>query len=204
MSKQRTKRVIGNWKMHGRLAGNQALLNEVMQGAGAVPAETSVGVCVPFPYLAQVQAQLGAGRVVAAVFHHREKDQAECQVQAQRLDVAHAAAIDVFERQLSRPEQKEQQRLPKLAFQRDVMADELVQEFARAGRMQHGFLAALVAKIAGNDGAAVRAVARGLVEMGWRVHGIGGFCHINQYVNQLISKKHLPIARPPSNRRIRI
>ncbi|WP_241338924.1 triose-phosphate isomerase family protein, partial [Burkholderia cenocepacia] len=63
MSKQRTKRVIGNWKMHGRLAGNQALLNEVVQGAGAVAAETSIGVCVPFPYLAQVQAQLGGGRV---------------------------------------------------------------------------------------------------------------------------------------------
>ena len=63
MSKQRTKRVIGNWKMHGRLAGNQALLNEVVQGAGAVAAETSVGVCVPFPYLAQVQAQLDGGRV---------------------------------------------------------------------------------------------------------------------------------------------
>ena len=63
MSKQRTKRVIGNWKMHGRLAGNQALLNEVVQGAGTVAAETSIGVCVPFPYLAQVQAQLGGGRV---------------------------------------------------------------------------------------------------------------------------------------------
>ncbi len=63
MSKQRTKRVIGNWKMHGRLAGNQALLNEVVQGAGAVAAETSIGVCVPFPYLAQVQTQLGGGRV---------------------------------------------------------------------------------------------------------------------------------------------
>lgn len=63
MSKQRTKRVIGNWKMHDRLAGNQALLNEVVQGAGAVAAETSVGVCVPFPYLAQVQAQLDGGRV---------------------------------------------------------------------------------------------------------------------------------------------
>lgn len=64
MSKQRTKRVIGNWKMHGRLAGNQALLNEVVQGAVSVPAETEVGVCVPFPYLAQVQGQLGGGRVV--------------------------------------------------------------------------------------------------------------------------------------------
>ncbi|MDS0796434.1 triose-phosphate isomerase, partial [Burkholderia pseudomultivorans] len=63
MSKQRTKRVIGNWKMHGRLAGNQALLNEVVQGACAVAADTEIGVCVPFPYLAQVQAQLDGGRV---------------------------------------------------------------------------------------------------------------------------------------------
>ncbi|MBE0629427.1 MAG: triosephosphate isomerase, partial [Burkholderia vietnamiensis] len=63
MSKQRTKRVIGNWKMHGRLAGNQALLNEVVQGADAVAAGTSIGVCVPFPYLAQVQAVLGGSRV---------------------------------------------------------------------------------------------------------------------------------------------
>jgi hypothetical protein len=46
------------------------------------------------------------------------------------------------------------------------MADELVQEFARAGRMQHGFLAAVVAKIAGNDGPAIRAVAGGVVQMG--------------------------------------
>jgi hypothetical protein len=78
------------------------------------------------------------------------------------------------------------------------MADELVQEFARAGRMQHGFLAAVVAKIAGNDGPAVRAIAGGVMKMGWRVHDLGGDCHINQYVNQLISKKHHPIARPPS------
>jgi triosephosphate isomerase len=63
MSKQRTKRVIGNWKMHGRLAGNAALLNDVMQGAGAVAADTAIGVCVPFPYLAQVRQQLDGGRI---------------------------------------------------------------------------------------------------------------------------------------------
>ncbi|WP_179401787.1 triose-phosphate isomerase [Burkholderia guangdongensis] len=63
MSKQRTKRVIGNWKMHGRLAANVALLNEVVQGAGPVPAGTAIGVCVPFPYLAQVQQQLDGSRV---------------------------------------------------------------------------------------------------------------------------------------------
>ncbi|AHI78814.1 triose-phosphate isomerase [Burkholderia thailandensis USAMRU Malaysia  len=63
MSKQRIKRVIGNWKMHGRLSGNQALLTEVAQGAQAVHDNVAIGVCVPFPYLAQAQAQLQGGRV---------------------------------------------------------------------------------------------------------------------------------------------
>lgn len=133
--------------------------------------------------------------VVAAEFRDREENQAERQVQAQRLDVAHAAAIDVFQSQLPRPEQKQQQRLPKLAFQRDVMADELVQELARAGRMQDRFLATFVAKITGHGGPAVRAIAGGVVRM---------VCHMNQHVKQFIAKKHLPIARPPSIRRIRI
>ncbi|SMG00453.1 triose-phosphate isomerase [Burkholderia singularis] len=63
MSKQRIQRVIGNWKMHGRLSGNQALLNEVAQGAQAVREGVEVGVCVPFPYLAQAQSLLAGGRV---------------------------------------------------------------------------------------------------------------------------------------------
>lgn len=63
MSKQRTKRVIGNWKMHGRLDGNQALLDSVAQGALAVPDSVAVGVCVPFPYLAQACGRLQGGRV---------------------------------------------------------------------------------------------------------------------------------------------
>ncbi|MBO2947274.1 triose-phosphate isomerase [Burkholderia pseudomallei] len=63
MSKQRIKRVIGNWKMHGRLSGNEALLDEVAQGAQAVPEHVGIGVCVPFPYLAQARARLHGGRV---------------------------------------------------------------------------------------------------------------------------------------------
>jgi triosephosphate isomerase (TIM) len=63
MSKQRIKRVIGNWKMHGRLDGNQALLDSVAQGAAALPDGVVVGVCVPFPYLAQAGALLKGGRV---------------------------------------------------------------------------------------------------------------------------------------------
>ncbi|HTH73153.1 MAG TPA: triose-phosphate isomerase [Trinickia sp.] len=64
MSKQRVKWVVGNWKMHGRLAENASLLQSVAQGAGAVAEAIRVGVCVPTPYLAQVQSQL-AGNPVA-------------------------------------------------------------------------------------------------------------------------------------------
>lgn len=63
MSKQRAKLVVGNWKMHGRLAENAVLLEAVAQGAGALPESVRVGVCVPFPYLAQAQALLQGSRV---------------------------------------------------------------------------------------------------------------------------------------------
>jgi triosephosphate isomerase (TIM) len=59
----RQKRVIGNWKMHGRLAGNASLLQGITQGLQSVPAHVAVAVCVPFPYLAQAQSQLQGGRV---------------------------------------------------------------------------------------------------------------------------------------------
>jgi triosephosphate isomerase (TIM) len=67
MSKQRAKLVVGNWKMHGRLAANEALLQAIGQGAGALPAEVQIGVCVPAPYLAQTQGLLEGGRVVWGV-----------------------------------------------------------------------------------------------------------------------------------------
>ena len=53
--------VAGNWKMHGSLAGNAALLAEVL--AGAADARCDVAVCVPYPYLAQAQQQLQGGKV---------------------------------------------------------------------------------------------------------------------------------------------
>ncbi|MCR1768533.1 Triosephosphate isomerase [Burkholderia glumae] len=65
MSTQRVKRVIGNWKMHGRLNGNRALLGEVLDGAQAVSADVEIGVCVPFPYLAQVGELLAGSRVAS-------------------------------------------------------------------------------------------------------------------------------------------
>lgn len=67
MSKQRAKLVVGNWKMHGRLAGNATLLQAVAQGAGELPAEVRVGVCVPCPYLAQTQSLLEGSKVVWGV-----------------------------------------------------------------------------------------------------------------------------------------
>ena len=56
----RTKLVAGNWKMHGNLAANAALLNAVREGARG-GAETAV--CVPYPYLAQAQAALGGSAI---------------------------------------------------------------------------------------------------------------------------------------------
>ncbi|OYY92619.1 MAG: triose-phosphate isomerase [Hydrogenophilales bacterium 28-61-23] len=52
----RRKLVAGNWKMHGSLAENEALLSGLLAGMGNVKA--GVAVCVPFPYLAQVQSIL--------------------------------------------------------------------------------------------------------------------------------------------------
>jgi len=58
----RRKLVAGNWKMHGSLAENEALLSGILAGMGNVKA--GVAVCVPYPYLAQVQAKL-AGSAIA-------------------------------------------------------------------------------------------------------------------------------------------
>ncbi|MDF3831519.1 triose-phosphate isomerase [Cupriavidus basilensis] len=55
----RQKLVIGNWKMHGSLAANTALL----EGIKAVPARARLAVCAPFPYLAQCQSLLAASNV---------------------------------------------------------------------------------------------------------------------------------------------
>ena len=57
----RRKLVAGNWKMHGSLAENEALLAGVLAGVAA--AKTEVAVCVPYPFLAQVQAKLSGSAV---------------------------------------------------------------------------------------------------------------------------------------------
>ncbi|TSA19616.1 MAG: triose-phosphate isomerase [Betaproteobacteria bacterium] len=52
----RRKLVAGNWKMHGTLAENTALLASVVAGAQGLNCD--LAVCVPFPYLAQAQLAL--------------------------------------------------------------------------------------------------------------------------------------------------
>jgi len=56
------KLIAGNWKMNGGLAANEALVQALLQGIAAPSCD--VAVCVPAPYLAQVQALL-AGSPIA-------------------------------------------------------------------------------------------------------------------------------------------
>ncbi len=48
------KLIAGNWKMNGSIAANDTLVRAVM--AGLSGSDCTVAVCVPAPYLAQVQA----------------------------------------------------------------------------------------------------------------------------------------------------
>ena len=57
----RSKAVVGNWKLNGSLAANEALLKALLR---EIPRESPVAcaVCVPSPYLAQARALLeGSG-----------------------------------------------------------------------------------------------------------------------------------------------
>ena len=58
----RRKLVVGNWKMFGRLARNQALLEGVKAGVAGLH-NTDCAVCVPYPYLAQAQTLLQGSAV---------------------------------------------------------------------------------------------------------------------------------------------
>ncbi len=49
------KLIAGNWKMNGSLVTNQALLAALAEGLATKPA-CDIAVCVPAPYLAQVQS----------------------------------------------------------------------------------------------------------------------------------------------------
>lgn len=53
----RSKLVVGNWKLNGSVAGNEALLKSLLRD---IPQGGSAGcaVCAPYPYLAQLQGML--------------------------------------------------------------------------------------------------------------------------------------------------
>ncbi|MBI5862454.1 MAG: triose-phosphate isomerase [Rhodocyclales bacterium] len=57
----RGKLVVGNWKMHGNLATNMALLQAVRDGA--VELRSGAALCVPYPYLAQARSVLEGSNV---------------------------------------------------------------------------------------------------------------------------------------------
>ncbi len=59
-----TKIVIANWKMHGDLQRNQALMHAYLQALSPLAPEVKVIVCPPYPYLAQLQS-LCQGSVVS-------------------------------------------------------------------------------------------------------------------------------------------
>lgn len=70
----RRKLVVGNWKMFGRLARNQALLEGVLAGVRDLRS-TDCAVCVPYPYLAQAQSLLQGSNVAWGaqnMSHHDE------------------------------------------------------------------------------------------------------------------------------------
>jgi triosephosphate isomerase (TIM) len=50
------KLIAGNWKMNGGLAANEALVKAMLEGLASPACE--IALCVPAPYLAQLQALL--------------------------------------------------------------------------------------------------------------------------------------------------
>ena len=58
----RTRHVVGNWKLNGSLSANEFLL-KALRPALPKAAGARFGVCVPFPYLAQVKDLLAGSGV---------------------------------------------------------------------------------------------------------------------------------------------
>jgi triosephosphate isomerase len=62
----RIKLVVGNWKMNGTLASNQALIENLLPALSQI-AGVKCAVCAPYPYLAQLQQMLsGSGAASGA------------------------------------------------------------------------------------------------------------------------------------------
>lgn len=68
MTRAKKQLIAGNWKMNGSLAANAALVQALRDGLGAAPAArgsvaAEVAVCVPAPYLAQLQSLLAGSSI---------------------------------------------------------------------------------------------------------------------------------------------
>lgn len=59
----RERMVAGNWKMHGSLVDNKALLDGIVSGMAGIH-NVHCGVCVPFPYIFQAQFTLQNTEIV--------------------------------------------------------------------------------------------------------------------------------------------
>lgn len=57
------KLIAGNWKMNGSLAANEALVNAMLSGMGPEEPVADLALCVPAPYLAQLQHLLKGSRL---------------------------------------------------------------------------------------------------------------------------------------------
>lgn len=57
----KSKLIVGNWKMNGSLAANQVLVQALVAGFAQV--RCGMALCVPAPYLAQVQLLITGSRI---------------------------------------------------------------------------------------------------------------------------------------------
>jgi len=62
MNHPRKKLIAGNWKLNGSLAANDALVRALLAGMGQPTCD--VAVCVPSPYLAQLQSLVQGGALL--------------------------------------------------------------------------------------------------------------------------------------------
>ena len=55
--------IAGNWKMNGSLAANESLVKAMLDGLKALPVKPDMALCVPSPYLAQMQGLLAGSDI---------------------------------------------------------------------------------------------------------------------------------------------
>lgn len=69
------KLIAGNWKMNGSLAANEALVNAMLGGLGSDEPSADLALCVPAPYLAQLQHLLEGASVALGAQDVSEHEQ---------------------------------------------------------------------------------------------------------------------------------